>query len=99
MNQAIGIQLLLGPRPITSLEEYLAGGGGEGLARALELGHDQVIAEVSLAGLRGRGGAGFPTGTKWASVQSGGGRRHCRARSPRPVYVRHPCLATFLVPA
>jgi NADH:ubiquinone oxidoreductase subunit F (NADH-binding) len=87
MNQAIGIQLLLGPSPITSLEEYLAGGGGEGLARALELGPDQVIAEVSLAGSRGRGGAGFPTGTKWASVQSGGGRHHyavCNAAEGEP---------------
>src|SRR5438270_4787754 len=41
-----------------------------------ELGPDQVIAEVSLSGLRGRGGAGFPTGTKWASVREGGGRHH-----------------------
>src|SRR2546429_319403 len=87
MNQAIGIQLLLGPRPITSLEEYLAGGGGEGLARALELGPDQVIAEGSLAGLRGRGGAGVPPRTQWASVQSGGGRHHyavCNAAEGEP---------------
>src|SRR5438270_13480814 len=52
-----------------------------------ELGPDQVIAEVSLSGLRGRGGAGFPTGTKWASVQSGGGRHHyavCNAAEGEP---------------
>ncbi|WP_068141491.1 NADH-ubiquinone oxidoreductase-F iron-sulfur binding region domain-containing protein [Limnochorda pilosa] len=50
-----------------SLEEYLGRGGYRGLRRALlELTPEQVIEEVTVSGLRGRGGAGFPTGRKWA---------------------------------
>lgn len=60
---------LLPPEPVTSLEAYLAAGGGRGLERARQLGPDQTIQEISLARLRGRGGAGFPTGTKWASIR------------------------------
>jgi NADH-quinone oxidoreductase subunit F len=41
-------------------------GGYEGLTRALELGREKVIEEVKASGLRGRGGAGFPTGMKWS---------------------------------
>ncbi|MEX1259110.1 MAG: NADH-quinone oxidoreductase subunit NuoF [Gemmatimonadota bacterium] len=41
-------------------------GGYEGLAKALELGREKVIEEVKASGLRGRGGAGFPTGMKWS---------------------------------
>ena len=49
-----------------SLEEYIASGGYQALRRCLsELSPDQVISEVELSGLRGRGGAGFPTGVKW----------------------------------
>ena len=51
------------------LEGYLALGGGEGLRAALKLPPDEVIEEVRRSGLRGRGGAGFPTGTKWRSVR------------------------------
>jgi NADH-quinone oxidoreductase subunit F len=57
--------------PIESIDAYLATEiGGLGIQRALDLGPDATIALLSAAGLRGRGGAGFPTGTKWASVRS-----------------------------
>ncbi len=51
-----------------SLENYRAGGGFEGLARALTMTQAEIVAEVTHSGLRGRGGAGFPTGIKWKTV-------------------------------
>jgi len=48
-----------------SLEEYIIRDGYGGLARAFQLTPEEVIAEVAKSGLRGRGGAGFPTGRKW----------------------------------
>jgi NADH:ubiquinone oxidoreductase subunit F (NADH-binding) len=45
-------------------------GGGQGLAAARKLGPDGVVEHLTAAGLRGRGGAGFPTGRKWAAVRS-----------------------------
>ena len=48
-----------------SLSEYREQGGFEGLMRALELGPDGAIKEITESGLRGRGGGGFPTGRKW----------------------------------
>ena len=59
-------------RPFENIDEYFAAGGGSGLVRALEIGEDATIAEITAAGLRGRGGAGFSTGRKWASVRAGG---------------------------
>jgi len=53
----------------TSLDAYVAAGGFEALARARELGPDAVIAEVTESKLLGRGGAAFPTGTKWRAVR------------------------------
>ena len=47
------------------IEHYIANGGYAALAKALELEPEQVIAEVKKSGLRGRGGAGFPSGEKW----------------------------------
>jgi len=48
-----------------NINHYIANGGYEGLAKALRMTSQEVIDEVKKSGLRGRGGAGFPTGTKW----------------------------------
>ena len=48
------------------LEQYRARGGYEALAKAVSMTPDEVTKEVSEAGLRGRGGAAFPTGKKWS---------------------------------
>ncbi|MBN2875676.1 MAG: FAD-dependent oxidoreductase [Spirochaetales bacterium] len=53
-----------------SLDEYVAVGGYSALARAIgSMSPDEVIAEITSAGLRGRGGAGFPTGVKWQMMR------------------------------
>jgi NADH:ubiquinone oxidoreductase subunit F (NADH-binding) len=69
---------LLAGEPVTSLDDWLATGvGGAGIATARRLGTDATIAVVAAAGLRGRGGAGFPTATKWSSVVgASSGRRY-----------------------
>jgi formate dehydrogenase iron-sulfur subunit len=51
-----------------ALDEYLAHGGYRGLERALEMGGAQIVGEVMLSGLRGRGGAAFPAGIKWKTA-------------------------------
>jgi NADH-quinone oxidoreductase subunit F len=49
-----------------NIEEYIAAGGYRSLRKVLlEMTPEQVIAEIKSSGLRGRGGAGFPTGVKW----------------------------------
>ena len=51
-----------------SLDDYRAHGGWRGLERAIALGPDATTEEVVRSGLRGRGGAGFPTGIKWRTA-------------------------------
>ncbi|HUI77813.1 MAG TPA: NADH-quinone oxidoreductase subunit NuoF [Bryobacteraceae bacterium] len=51
-----------------SLADYVSHGGYRGLERALSLTPAQMVEEVVQSGLRGRGGAGFPTGIKWRTV-------------------------------
>lgn len=58
---------------VRSVDDYRARGGGEGLRIARSIGPWRTAEEVSLAGLRGRGGGGFRTGRKWLSVLDGGG--------------------------
>jgi NADH-quinone oxidoreductase subunit F len=59
---------LLPERAIESLSEYVSAAGGQALAKALTIAPERIIADIKRSGLRGRGGGGFSTGVKWASV-------------------------------
>ncbi len=70
-----------------NIDEYLARAGYRALYQALkEMTPEQVIANVSAAGLRGRGGGGFPTGKKWQITRSQEGPRYiiCNADEGDP---------------
>ena len=56
--------------PYDSLEDYITAGGGKGLEAARAVSAETIIEEVAASGLRGRGGAGFPTGVKWRTIAS-----------------------------
>jgi NADH:ubiquinone oxidoreductase subunit F (NADH-binding) len=74
-------------QPIESLAEYVAGGGLVGLAHVGHSTPEAVVDEITRSGLRGRGGAGFPTGVKWGGVIAGGrGPRYacCNAAEGEP---------------
>jgi NADH-quinone oxidoreductase subunit F len=65
-----GLNLLakVGVADPADLDSYRAAGGYAGLRRALAVGPARVVDEITVASLTGRGGAAFPTGTKWAAV-------------------------------
>ncbi|MCB1470730.1 MAG: formate dehydrogenase, partial [Rhizobiaceae bacterium] len=58
-----------------SLEDYRAHGGLRGLANAVAMAPADIVSQVTESGLRGRGGAGFPTGIKWNTVLNAVGDR------------------------
>ena len=60
------------------LDCYLKDGGYNDLKKALKMKPEDIVDEVKKSGLRGRGGAGFPCGTKWGFIKRGG---------PKPVYL------------
>jgi NADH-quinone oxidoreductase subunit F len=62
------VERVLPRRPFESLRAYLDAGGGQGIESARSVEPDAVMAEVEASGLRGRGGGGFPTATKWRTV-------------------------------
>jgi NADH-quinone oxidoreductase subunit F len=64
------VSRVLPAQPYGSLDDYVAAGGGEGLTAARAVSSDVVIDELAASGLRGRGGAGFPTGEKWRTIKS-----------------------------
>ncbi|BCG48222.1 NADH-ubiquinone oxidoreductase chain F [Citrifermentans bremense] len=67
----LGLNTKIDPK---SLEDYLAVGGYQAMAKALlQMTPEQVIGEVKQAKLRGRGGAGFPSGTKWEFARNAPG--------------------------
>ncbi len=57
-----------------NIDEYIAAGGYEALGKSLgDMRPEEVVAEIKESGLRGRGGAGFPTGLKWELVRRAAG--------------------------
>jgi NADH:ubiquinone oxidoreductase subunit F (NADH-binding) len=62
------VNRILPAAPIATLDAYLAAGGGRAVDAARRVEPEVLIAEVEASGLRGRGGAGFPTGTKWRTI-------------------------------
>src|SRR5262245_26262726 len=69
ITAAAGARVIGIDRPVASVAEHVAAGGGEALALALSRPPEATVDEVGRSGLRGRGGAGFPTGLKWAAVR------------------------------
>ena len=65
---------VLDNRPVLSLGQYLDNGGGTAFRAAQQTPAAEIISLLSASGLRGRGGAGFPTGIKWKTVADSRGR-------------------------
>ena len=61
-----------------NINHYIANGGYSGLEKALKLSPEEIIGELKKSGLRGRGGAGFPTHRKWEQCRQG--YRHTEIR-------------------
>ena len=53
-----------------SIDSYISAGGYNAFRKALKMGSEKIIEEIKLSGLRGRGGAGFPTHFKWQSAKN-----------------------------
>ena len=66
MGRMTLVHRVLPPSPYLSLDEYEKAGGGRGLENARAVEPEAIIDEIEASGLRGRGGAGFPTGAQVA---------------------------------
>ena len=64
-KELVKVLALAGKVDPENFDDYVQNGGYEGLKKALTMKPEEVVNEVKIAGLRGRGGGGFPTGNKW----------------------------------
>ena len=85
MSEIVLFKQLLDPE-VRNIENYIKLGGYEGLKKALSMQPDDIINEVKRSNLRGRGGAGFPTGLKWSFMPKGEGQKYfvCNADEGEP---------------
>ena len=77
-RETVVLSQYFGDADARSHDGWVKRGGYQALETALGMSRDQVIDVVKASGLRGRGGAGFPTGLKWSFMQIG--RASCRER-------------------
>ncbi|BBB32778.1 NADH-quinone oxidoreductase subunit F [Thermotomaculum hydrothermale] len=85
MSEIVLFKHLIDPE-VRNIENYIKLGGYEGLKKAFTMQPDDIIEEVKRSNLRGRGGAGFPTGLKWSFMPKGEGQKYfvCNADEGEP---------------
>lgn len=85
MSEIVLFKHLIDPE-VRNIDNYIKLGGYEGLKKAFSMQPDDVINEVKRSNLRGRGGAGFPTGLKWSFMPKGEGQKYfvCNADEGEP---------------
>jgi len=86
-KETVVLSQYFGDAGARSFDGWVQRGGYQALKKALAMTPDQVTEEVKASGLRGRGGAGFPTGLKWSFMPKNSGKPHylcCNADESEP---------------
>jgi NADH-quinone oxidoreductase subunit F len=86
-KETVVLSKYFGDAGARSFAGWVQRGGYEGLKKALGMTPEAIIEELKASGLRGRGGAGFPTGLKWSFMPKGDGKPHylcCNADESEP---------------